>query len=692
MYKMITTMLAAAFILIGMGSFQQAEAQTEDAVKVTFRVNTSTVPDTLRATDNVLMRGAYSIGNTGDFTEGEYLGQDINWGTETLSMNNVGGDYWELDVFINPGDAIQFKYFPIFADGSTTQAPDDGWEAGDNRLVVVAEDATEDIDRPVDYWNHEPPFESLEDHRAVHFRVNVGGRVATNQFDPEDENQFVGVRGEVQEDGSIAYKFVIEDGVGIQWEDGDDSIFDTATEDRTIQWKFFNNEPPPSAEIVTAEVEFQANVGLLEQLGYFNRGVGDEVAIPGNFNGWDTGTSMTYDEAFDVWRSTFELTREVGSQIPYKVFIKWDESRFDETSENYIPGLISGNGWEEPGATGGGDRLFEFGAGAQQTATNDFDTGIAFFNSLPVQALITEDGVGASTMDVTFRIDMTDALSHDTPFEPETDELFLVPETPIFALTQDLLVGDGQPGLDDDEQRELTRFTATGEGNIYELTLTLDLPTENHFGFTTTFEKEDGTRVTQGGGFAAGRRYYRYVEPIDVLDDITIWPTEYTFDLIEWKAEDLDFPAPPSYGLDDNFLADLAGTGTELDWGSTLVASREEQPDNKNHFYSATLFIPLEGTSVEGGIDAPRQITLSQNYPNPFNPTTNINFTLPEVSDVRLDVFNVLGQRVATIANGSFTAGTHTVQFDASRMASGLYLYRLQAGSFSTQRTMTLVK
>jgi hypothetical protein len=691
MYKKITTLLAAALILCGIGNLQQAEAQTEDAVKVTFRVNTSSVPDTLRPSDSVLMRGAYSIGNDGNFVEGNYLGQEINWGTTTLSMNNVGGDLWELDVFINPGDAIQFKYFPLFADGSNTQSPDDGWEVGDPRVVAIAADATEDVVRAVDFWNFEAPFEPMEGFRAVHFRVNVGGRVATGQFDPEDESHIIGVRGEVQGDGSIDYKFVIETGAGVQWEDGDNFFVPNATEDQTVLWRFFNNEPPPTAEIVTSEVEFVANVGLLEQLGYFNRGLGDAVAIPGNFNGWDTGTSMTYDEAFDVWRSTFSLTREVGSQIPYKIFIKWDPSRFDSSSPNYIPGLLSGNGWEEPGATGGGDRIFTFGSEPQQTATNDFGTGIAFFNSLPVQALITEDGVGAETMTVTFMVDMTDALTHSTPFNPAEDELFFIPETPIFALTQGLLVGDGQPGMDNPAQRDRTRFTAVGD-NMYQLDLDLQLPTENHFGFTLTFEKLDGTRVQTGGGFAAGRRYYRYVEPIDVLDDITIWPTEWTFDTVTWKLENLDFPAPPDYGLSDSFLADLAGTGMSLDWGSTLVMSREAQPDNANHFYSATLYIEKEGNSIENINDAPRQITLSQNYPNPFNPTTNINFSLPEMADLRLDVYNVLGQRVATLANGTFTAGTHTVQFDASRLASGLYIYRLQAGKFSTQRTMTLVK
>lgn len=98
------------------------------------------------------------------------------------------------------------------------------------------------------------------------------------------------------------------------------------------------------------------------------------------------------------------------------------------------------------------------------------------------------------------------------------------------------------------------------------------------------------------------------------------------------------------------------------------------------------------GTSNED-IVKPDGFRLAQNYPNPFNPTTTINFNLGEMSNVSLSIYNVLGQRVATLVQGEqLASGSHTLQFDAARLASGVYFYRLQAGDFVSTRQMTLIK
>ncbi|WP_240644780.1 T9SS type A sorting domain-containing protein [Cyclonatronum proteinivorum] len=101
---------------------------------------------------------------------------------------------------------------------------------------------------------------------------------------------------------------------------------------------------------------------------------------------------------------------------------------------------------------------------------------------------------------------------------------------------------------------------------------------------------------------------------------------------------------------------------------------------------------PEVPTSAPISGELPREVSLSQNYPNPFNPTTLIRFELPASEEVRLEVFNVQGQRVATLVNGTVQAGVHNVSFDASSLSSGVYLYRLQAGNQVLTRKMTLIK
>ena len=88
----------------------------------------------------------------------------------------------------------------------------------------------------------------------------------------------------------------------------------------------------------------------------------------------------------------------------------------------------------------------------------------------------------------------------------------------------------------------------------------------------------------------------------------------------------------------------------------------------------------------------PDNIWLGANYPNPFNPTTSIEYGLDYQAKVRLDVFDMLGRRVATLVDGVQQAATYTVAFDASHLASGMYIYRLQTQAQSITRSMLLIK
>jgi uncharacterized protein (TIGR02145 family) len=97
-------------------------------------------------------------------------------------------------------------------------------------------------------------------------------------------------------------------------------------------------------------------------------------------------------------------------------------------------------------------------------------------------------------------------------------------------------------------------------------------------------------------------------------------------------------------------------------------------------------------TSSELNIEQPKAFGLSQNYPNPFNPSTQINYTVSEASNVSITVYDMLGRQVAVLINEAKNAGSYTINFDASGLSSGMYMYRLQAGSTTLTRLMTLLK
>jgi hypothetical protein len=156
-----------------------------------------------------------------------------------------------------------------------------------------------------------------------------------------------------------------------------------------------------------------------------------------------------------------------------------------------------------------------------------------------------------------------------------------------------------------------------------------------------------------------------------------------------------DWPIPVDLSYSD---ADLKVGGTDglpigdLNWFPTEKATFLA---NHAQYYDALVTAWNNGTPVLsvkelGGI--PAEFELMQNYPNPFNPTTVINFTLPKSGNVSLKVYNVLGQEVATLVNGFMTAQKYEVSFDASKLASGVYVYTLQSDNFSQSKKMILMK
>jgi minor extracellular serine protease Vpr len=106
----------------------------------------------------------------------------------------------------------------------------------------------------------------------------------------------------------------------------------------------------------------------------------------------------------------------------------------------------------------------------------------------------------------------------------------------------------------------------------------------------------------------------------------------------------------------------------------------------------AAVLEAVKSTSILNHDDLPRFAELLQNYPNPFNPTTNIRFMLSDGDNIRLTVFDALGREVGILADGYFAPGVHSTQFNADRLSSGMYFYRLQTSVGSHTQKMMLVK
>ena len=123
-----------------------------------------------------------------------------------------------------------------------------------------------------------------------------------------------------------------------------------------------------------------------------------------------------------------------------------------------------------------------------------------------------------------------------------------------------------------------------------------------------------------------------------------------------------------------------------------------DKPAAGRYAYRLRLLDKQGGAVASGGVEvevglAPKEFTLSQNYPNPFNPTTTIEITLPEDGRVKLRIYNMLGEEIATLVDEERKAGVYQqIVFDASRLATGIYISRLEFKEKQLIKKMMLVK
>ena len=681
----------AVLLLLLMGLVLPAASQT---INVTFVLNTSTNPDTLDAANSVQVRGALN-GRTGAVLPG---GKTIDWSSATsLVLQNAGGDYWKVTFQMNADDTLRYKFWTGHTanDGTVFNT---GWE-GDidptnnldngNRAFVSG---TRDTTVQVQYYHGTStlrdqlfqPFVSKPDTVAIYFRVNMGGVTEQAKFNP-NVNGPLSVRGNDATSGGVLtwdagtkvtltretssvnngsfwsgvayipkaavtipskqeYKFFVNNAGGIDWEGGNNREFFYAPtkHDTTLGWVYFDRVVPTGKVPVQSIVTFRANLESLEGVGLFDLAKGDEVKVIGA-KGWDRPANyidMVFNPLLQEWTASEPFNVIPGTAVNYKYFIIWDSTRIQSGHPNFVPNLELGDGWEEPGVVGGGNRVFEYANAPQQTVEGDFGRDQQFFDS------VLPEGVIATPITVTWNINMwpaTDRLTNPvkTLFRMGQDSCFIQLDTPLFAVTQ-----SKRPGA---RGRYWLRDT-DGDG-VYSGTFQLLTPTWFQVPFVVTYSTASGTYEQNGGGFDKGRRYYQFIQPASISSSGPTWPSSYNFPTLMWKENNLDVEDPPA-----------------------LITSVADRDPN----------IPVD-------------FALEQNYPNPFNPETSVKYHLARQTKVQIGIYNSVGQLVKTLIDEWQVAGDHKVVWQGvdnfgRNVASGIYYMRMTADGFKDVRKMALIR
>ncbi len=160
------------------------------------------------------------------------------------------------------------------------------------------------------------------------------------------------------------------------------------------------------------------------------------------------------------------------------------------------------------------------------------------------------------------------------------------------------------------------------------------------------------------------------------------------------ETNDSGFEIQKKSGKDFHTIAFVKGAGTTTQSQNYSYADKDLTPGNYTYRLKQVDYDGKYDYSEEvtAEILAPSEFILNQNYPNPFNPTTKISFQIPVNEFVSLKVYDTLGKEISTILEDNYSAGSYTVNFDASRYPSGLYIARLNAGNDSRSIKMTLLK
>lgn len=661
-------------------------------VHVTFLINTAGVPDTLNMLSTVQVRGGTA---------------PLTWGLDSpVLATNIGGDYWMAQATFKAHSNISYKFYTNSNPRLTLTAEQEGqgWEAdvadGNRALALGANDTVIQV-QWVNGWNDKKPAQyarplSTTDSIDVYFRVNMEAQIELSKFDPE--TQSVGVRGDdmgltnppinwgstfflTKENphansgsqqynagnfysGSVRfpasklgataqYKFVIEDnatpGTVTTWEDGNNKTF-PLNSDTSIAYIFFNNvKPAGSCLTCNSDVTLNFTVDMDKAItnnGFFLETDTLYVQVGLNSTTLELAKVKLDNTGGTIFEGTANVKADISKPIQYGYFRVFKNTQ-DVTTElkefyfdNYDP--VAGNNQENR-------KILATGATVEVDDTAPDNTS-----------------------------------SHRSPFFKNTSTMA--------QATKIILEVDYRPALNEVKKWGASLVDGQNAQFIVDATNIDQFPVYVNGPLTRNVDNNDWGSWN-AAGLTDGRKMVDDGTGDDSVAGDSIWTISFN-----WATDNDNAFVSQVFKFGINGGDNEAGYGNNhmynVKAGQAVQRIRaafgDIQPLRYPHWDYPNAR-PLVPNSVVDNLKA-NDFDLGQNYPNPFNPSTVIPFSVPKAGVVRLEIFNMLGQKVLEFTENISSPGVYKRTVDASQLTSGTYLYKMTSGSFTKTNKMTLVK
>jgi hypothetical protein len=624
------------------------------ATEVTFSVNSSTVQGIVDSTSGVDLRGTVT-----------------QWGAGT-NLNTDGGDYWSLTISLDAGD-YEYKYGAqiVNLDGTVS----DYWEndipganyQGDNRTLTVGSEAMlVEMDYLGNGPNNTPPYTPTDS-------VDLFLRVDMSQHpDFNSETQSVYVAGSFQgwDPGSTMmtqegqspvwnahimthaanheYKFTL----GAWGTDESNNRVLSVSQDTTVQWVYWNDQGPEPFSSNATIVPFTLTTDVSRAVTNNGFVLGDTLVLKYGYGGtgesvmFDTLEQVPFEYVYSVTIDSLPIDLEAG--LFYQYYRIKNGAEYREIYFNFD--------FQGDDVSLAERRYHGFEGAADGEAFSIIDDVNSSVEPRRMPVFRNTDLLG-SELTVTYSVDVRPAYYQVV----SGDTLFDIQGTTNVTHEDSVLAWGSW--INGPASEPLTGDSWTGWGGTL-------------FGTTAKQMHDDG----ENGDAVAGDSVYSIQVTYEATATVG---QEFKFGLRGGDNES-------GYGLNHIENIDVANPTVASYWGSINPLFYDAWDYDSN--------MPSLGIDENENGLSPNRFSLSANYPNPFNPTTNFSFTLPHGAEVSVNIYNLLGEKVATVHNGYAKPGNYKANWNGKDMMgrnvpSGVYIYELDAGAYFKQsKKMTLLK